>query len=303
MSSSVHSCEATQAAKRVSGGAPGSGSSFQAVSAVAASARAHRRGDAGGRRRDALGGDQVAHEVAEPHRVAVGDEVGAAAAAVLGGAQQPLDGVVDVRGRGAVAAAADPAERARARALDQQREQRGVAAAPDEARAHDHRLERAAALLEHDLLGHRLRARVGRLRAQRERIRLVGVHQRLAVHQHGLGADVDGAGHAGRAAGAQDAAGALDVGLHELLPGPEVLDLGGGVEADVGALHAGHEGAQVAELAADGLGAARADGVGGAVRAGERADRPPVAREALDQAPADEAGAAGDEGEGHRAQH
>ena len=40
MSSSVHSCEATQAAKRVSGGAPGSGSSFQAVSAVAASARA-----------------------------------------------------------------------------------------------------------------------------------------------------------------------------------------------------------------------------------------------------------------------
>ena len=60
---------------------------------------------------------------------------------------------------------------------------------------------------------------------------------------------------------------------------------------------------EVAELAADGLGAARADGVGGAVGAGERADRPPVAREALDQAPADEAGAAGDEGEGHRAQH
>ena len=103
-------------------------------------------------------------------RVAVGDEVGAPAAAVLGGAQQALDGVLDVRRRGQVAAAADPAERARARALDEHRQQRRVAAAPDEARAHDHRLERAAALLEHDLLGHRLRARVRRLRAQRERI-------------------------------------------------------------------------------------------------------------------------------------
>ena len=40
MSSIVHSCEATQDAKRVSGGAPPSGSSFHAVSPVAASARA-----------------------------------------------------------------------------------------------------------------------------------------------------------------------------------------------------------------------------------------------------------------------
>ena len=40
VSSSVHSCEAIQEAKRVSGGAPGSGSSFQAVSPAAASARA-----------------------------------------------------------------------------------------------------------------------------------------------------------------------------------------------------------------------------------------------------------------------
>ena len=75
------------------------------------------------------------------------------------------------------------------------------------------------------------------------------------------------------------------------------------MEADVGALHAGHERAEVAELAADGLGAARAHGVGGAVGAGERTHRPAVAHEPLDQAAADEAGAAGDEGEGHRAQH
>ena len=53
---------------------------------------------------------------------------------------------------------------------------------------------------------------------------------------------------------------------------------------------------RVGEVAAHGLGAAGADGVGGAVGAGERGDGPAVADEALDQAPADEARAAGDEG-------
>ena len=40
----MHSWEATQEAKRVSGGAPGSGSSFHAVSPAAASARASGAG-------------------------------------------------------------------------------------------------------------------------------------------------------------------------------------------------------------------------------------------------------------------
>ena len=75
------------------------------------------------------------------------------------------------------------------------------------------------------------------------------------------------------------------------------------MEADVGALHARDERAEVAEIAARGLGAAHADGVGGAVGAGQRAHGPAVAGEALDQAAADEAGAAGDEGEWHGAQH
>jgi hypothetical protein len=60
---------------------------------------------------------------------------------------------------------------------------------------------------------------------------------------------------------------------------------------------------EVAEVAAHGLGAADAHGVGGAVGAGEGADAPAVAGEPLDQAPADEAGATGDEGGWHGAQH
>jgi hypothetical protein len=75
------------------------------------------------------------------------------------------------------------------------------------------------------------------------------------------------------------------------------------VEGDVGAVHALREHPLLPQLAVHGLGAAGADGVGGAVRAGERADAPAVADEPLDQAAADEAGAAGDEGQGHRAQH
>ena len=127
--------------------------------------------------------------------------------------------------------------------------------------------------------------------------------ERLAVHQHRLGADVHGAAHRRGAAGAQHVAGALDVGGHDFVPRPEVLHLGGGVEGDVGALHARDQRAQVAELPAHGLGAADADGVGGAVGAGKGADAPAVAGEPLDQAPADEARAAGDEGGWHGAQH
>jgi hypothetical protein len=75
------------------------------------------------------------------------------------------------------------------------------------------------------------------------------------------------------------------------------------VKADVGALQPAHEGRDVGEVAAHGPGATGPDGVGGAVGAGERGDGPAVADEALDQAPADEARAAGDEGGSHGTQH
>ena len=71
------------------------------------------------------------------------------------------------------------------------------------------------------------------------------------------------------------------------------------MEADLGALHPRHERGEVAEIAAHGLGAARAHGVGGAVRARERAHAPAVAHEPLDEPPAHEARAAGDEGNWH----
>ena len=85
--------------------------------------------------------------------------------------------------------------------------------------------------------------------------------------------------------------------------GPKSSTLAAAWKHDVGALHAGDQRAEVAELAAHGLGAADAHGVGGAVGAGEGADAPAVAGEPLDQAPADEARAAGDEGGWHGAQH
>jgi hypothetical protein len=125
------------------------------------------------------------------------------------------------------------------------------------------------------------------------------VDQGLPVHQHGLGRDVDRPADPRRPAGAQHVAGALHVDRHERRPRPEVLDLGGDMEADVGALQPAHERRDVREVTAHGLGAAGADGVDGAVGARERGDGPAVAHQPLDQAPADEAGAAGDEGGCH----
>ena len=108
----------------------------------------HRRGGPGGQaaigRLDALGAQQLGDELAEDDRLAVGDEVGLARAALLGGQDQALDDVVDVGGVGDVAAAADPGEAARFDRRDHLRQQRRVALAPDEARAQGDGLEALA---------------------------------------------------------------------------------------------------------------------------------------------------------------
>ena len=132
---------------------------------------------------------------------------------------------------------------ARAGALDEQRQQRRVAAAPDEARAHDHRLEAVAALLEHDLLRERLRARVRRARAERERI----ASRRRAISGWPCISTASVETCTGRSTPAvRQARRTLRVPstltADELRPVPEVLDLGGRRGSDVGALQPAREG-------------------------------------------------------------
>src|SRR5205085_12452909 len=73
------------------------------------------------------------------------------------------------------------------------------------------------------------------------------------------------------------------------------LDLGGGVEGDLGAGGARAHRLDVRDVAADGFGAGIGERALGAVGAREPTDRPAVAHEPPDQRAADEAGAARDE--------
>ena len=246
----------THTARRVSGGRPGSGSSRHAVSPTAATALATGAGSERPGGVDALGGEQAGDEVAEDDGLAVGDEVDAAAARRARRREhQPLDGVVDVGRRGAVPAAADPREAPGADHLGHRRQQRRVAAAPDEARAHDDGLEAVAVGLDHRLLGARLGRGVQRRRVEAQRRALVDLDQRLAREQRGLGADVDEAPHAGLARGGQRVARALHVAALEVRALAPVAEVGGAVEGDLAAGGAGGHRGGVVEVAAHGLGA------------------------------------------------
>jgi hypothetical protein len=75
-----------------------------------------------------------------------------------------------------------------------------------------------------------------------------------------------------------------------------VLDLGGGVEADLAGLGAGAHGAHVVEVTGGWLGAALAHSRRRGVGARQRADLPALASEALDQSASDEARPSCDEG-------
>ena len=70
----------------------------------------------------ALRRQQAGDELAELDRLAVGDEVGRAAGALLGGQDEALDDVVDVGRRGQVVAAADPREAPAADQVDERRQ-------------------------------------------------------------------------------------------------------------------------------------------------------------------------------------
>ena len=79
---------------------------------------------------------------------------------MLGRQQQALDGVCDVRGRGAVAPAVDPREPSAAHEFDDLRQQRRVADSPHKPRAQRDGLKAIAGRAADELLGARLRRAV-----------------------------------------------------------------------------------------------------------------------------------------------
>ena len=147
----VVSSDESHSAIRVSGGAPGSGSRRHAPSLAAARPARDPRGHLPIARLEALGGEQVGHELAELDGLAVRHEVRLAGLAALGAQDESLDHVVHVRGRGVVAAAADPGEALLADRLGEAGQHGRVAGAPDEPRPNDHRFEPVRSLT-HQLL-------------------------------------------------------------------------------------------------------------------------------------------------------
>ena len=205
--------------------------------------------------RHVLRSQQALHDLAKGPRRAVREEVGLARLALLSGLVEPLAAVLHMAGRGQIPAAANPLERAVPGALDQLRQQRRVAAAPDEARPHDDGVLTGRDGLAHALLGGALGACVNAERRLWQRPRLIDLHQRCAVDQHGLGADVDEAAHARLPGRLQHLHGAVDGGGPRLFLGAPVLGEGRGVKDDVAAAHAfGHRGA-AREVALDAGGA------------------------------------------------
>jgi hypothetical protein len=186
-------------------------------------------------------------------------------------------------------AAGDPGEAAAAHELDHARQERRVAGAPDEARAHDDRLQALALGGDHGLLGARLGRAVERLRAGLQRRGLVDLHERAPGEQDGLGADVDEASHAGLGAGAQDVLRPLHVAALELLARARVAEHRGGVEGELAALGAGAQRGRVGQLPGRRLGAERAHALSRGIGTRERAHVVPLASQPLDQATADEA--------------
>ena len=179
--------------------------------------------------------------------------------------------------------------------VDHLRQQRRVALAPDEARAHDHGLEALAAGVAHRQLGLRLGRRVG----GRESGRSGAVSSTWTSGSPAISAASVPQWTKRRtpasAQAAERVAGALDVAALEVLPRPPLAEVGGEVEGDVAAGGAGGERGAVAEVAAHRLGAERRDPRGGGVGAGQRPHRPSFGDQPLDQPAADEPGAAGDE--------
>jgi hypothetical protein len=248
---------------------------------------------------DPLRREQVAYELAEDHRLAIGDEVDVARTAARRTQHESLDSVLDVRRGGAVVAAADPGEAPAANHLDHHRHQGRVAAAPHEARAHDDRLKAVAPRGKHGLLRTRLAGTVERRRVGAQRRGLVDVDQRLTGQQHGLGTDVYEPTDARVGACLQRVSRTVDVAALEVLALAPVAERRRSVKRELAARGAGTHRRDVRELPLHRLGAARGDTLGGRGRAGEGAHAVAVGAQPLDQPTADETRAAGDERAGH----
>lgn len=229
---------------------------------------------------------------------AVGDEIGAASGG-MGGVGEGVEseqvgggGVADVGEVNAVGAVADDAQAMGAG--EDARDEVGVAGAPDEVGTQGGDAEAGRVVGgKYGLLGESLGVRVvaGKFLAVREGF--VGAGVTLAVEDDAGGAGVNEAGNAVTVAGGEDVLGAEDVGAEVIMPWAPDAGLGGdvkhGVAAGDGAINSGGVG-EVAGKDFDAAGGE--DGVG---RAGEAADGVAAGLAELDEGPAKEAAAAGDE--------
>jgi hypothetical protein len=243
----------------------------------------------------ALGREVLREEVAELDRLAVGEKVNLAALSLLRREERALDDVDHVACRREVAPSADPAEASLLHRSGELRQEARVSASPDEARADRHRLERERVRRDHGALGESLRDRIRARGLRGIRHGLVGAHDRLAVGDDGLGADVDEALHLRSLRGAERVLRAVD-GVANVIGELAVFaDVGGRVKHDVAFVHAlGHRGL-IREVATHGLGTHAAHGDRCLLAACERAHGDAFRDERTDQLLAHEPRTAGDE--------
>jgi hypothetical protein len=289
VSESVISCPESSTAVRVIGGAPLNGSTPHSVSAVQGRRPGEAQGHAPFAGHDPLGAQELGQEGPELQGVAVGEVVDLAAFADAGGEEQTLAAVAHMAGGREVAPAAHPTKAPLGDHHPQDRHERGVAVAPDEARAHHHHreLRRGRGEGEHLSLAFALGVEPDGALGQR---RLFSDEvQRVAVEQHGLGADVGEARHARVSRGLNHRLGALDV--HRVKVGrvAPVIGQRRGVNDGVAAAHAFSHRGEVGDVPTHDLGPRGAHGALGLHAAGQGADLSAFTLESLDQLAAQEA--------------
>ena len=180
---------------------------------------------------------QAIDDVADWHRLAVGNEIGLAGTGRAGlkmrqRLQMRLHHIVDVGAIHPVAAIADETQATGAGALHQAGQQLGIARAPDQPRAQSHRGEIRRVGGQHRTLGQHFTVRI--MRGKIPGIRRVGFiaagHRRASGVHHARGRGVHEAADAGGARFGQQHVGAGDIGAFEFLPGAPATGLGGVVQ-------------------------------------------------------------------------
>ena len=181
--------EISRTRKRVSGG--GRGGPQQAARPLRQTGRGQRQParHAAPHRRRAGQSQQPAHELPQVHRLALGDEVGAARGARA--RREPLHrqrvrfrGAVDVGHVDAKRTAPDPHQAPAPGAGDQRRHQVAVAGAPDQVRAQRRGGQRAVVGRQHRLLRQGLGPRIGRVVVVGIGYRLIDAAQVAAGEHH-----------------------------------------------------------------------------------------------------------------------